>query len=112
MDGSYHMWGARNALSSDVTLYRRINLDFEAIFSPEATCIKNQGSHKQKTGFRQGLFERIGGLSRAQNNFESEPMIKEIASVAGACVFFGVTVICIAQFFRSKFPPSDPPPRY
>ena len=37
-------------------------------------------------------------------------MITEIASVVGGCVFAGVTMICVTQFFRSKFPPPSRPP--
>jgi hypothetical protein len=37
-------------------------------------------------------------------------MITEIASVVGGCVFAGLTMIYVAQFFRSKFPPSSRPP--
>jgi hypothetical protein len=42
---------------------------------------------------------------------EGHPMITEIASVVGGCVFAGLTMICVAQFFRSKYPPSSRPPR-
>ena len=37
-------------------------------------------------------------------------MTTEILSVVGGCVFAGLTMICVAQFFRTKFsPPSGPP---
>jgi hypothetical protein len=67
---------------------------------------KNQAWHKKKQTFTEGFFERVGQLSRAPINFGGEPMITEIASVVGGCVFAGLTMICVAQFFRSKYPPS------
>ncbi|MGC1609393.1 MAG: hypothetical protein WA801_07195, partial [Pseudolabrys sp.] len=42
-------------------------------------------------------------------NLSGDPMTTEIVSVVGCCVFAGITMICVAQFFRTKFPPSGPP---